>query len=108
KPATTTQEAVPKHTVLETYRNTTPEKCAYIDAEAKAIHMILSGIRDDIYSTVNACTTSKEMWISIERLQQCKSLNKQDIKTNLFWEFGKFTLRDGESIASFKVIKDDE
>ncbi|GKE46408.1 hypothetical protein Tco_1477666, partial [Tanacetum coccineum] len=34
---------------------------------------------------------------AIERLQQGESLNVQDVKTNLFWEFGKFTSRDGES-----------
>ncbi|GKC24740.1 hypothetical protein Tco_1026890 [Tanacetum coccineum] len=32
--------------------------------------MILSGIGDDIYSIVDACTTAKEMLIAIERLQQ--------------------------------------
>ncbi|GJQ97783.1 hypothetical protein Tco_0008922 [Tanacetum coccineum] len=104
KPTTTTtitEEAVPEHNVPETYKNTTPENRAYFDAEAEAIHMILNGIRDDIYSTVNACTTTKEMWIAIERLQQGESLNKQDVKTNLFWEFGKFTSRDGESIKSY-------
>nr|GEV19667.1 hypothetical protein [Tanacetum cinerariifolium] len=42
-----------------------------------------------------------EMWIAIKRLQQGESLNKQDVKTNLFWEFGKFTSRDGESIESY-------
>ncbi|GKA99907.1 hypothetical protein Tco_0827901 [Tanacetum coccineum] len=98
---TSTQEAVPEHNVPKTYRNTTPGKRAYIDPEAEAIHMILSGIGDDIYSTVNACTTAKEMWIAIERLQQGESLNKQDVKTNLFWEFDKFTSRDGESIESY-------
>ncbi|GJW51169.1 hypothetical protein Tco_0092520 [Tanacetum coccineum] len=36
-----------------------------------------------------------EMWIAIKRLQQGESLNVQDVKTNLFWEFGKFTSRDG-------------
>ncbi|GJT94319.1 hypothetical protein Tco_1083164 [Tanacetum coccineum] len=65
------------------FMNTTPEKLAYFDAEAEAIHMILSGIGDDIYSIVDACTTTKEMWIAIERLQQGESLNKQDVKTNL-------------------------
>ncbi|GJZ23509.1 hypothetical protein Tco_0560968 [Tanacetum coccineum] len=35
--------------------------------------------------------TAHKMWISIERLQQGESLNVQDVKTNLFWEFGKFT-----------------
>ncbi|GJU81612.1 hypothetical protein Tco_1283977 [Tanacetum coccineum] len=42
-----------------------------------------------------------EMWITIERLQQGESLNIQDVKTNLFWEFGKFTSQDGESIESY-------
>ncbi|GKF46076.1 hypothetical protein Tco_0135878, partial [Tanacetum coccineum] len=45
--------------------------------------------------------TANEMWIAIERLQQGESLNVQDVKTNLFWEFGKFTSRDGESMESY-------
>ncbi|GKD42606.1 hypothetical protein Tco_1267251, partial [Tanacetum coccineum] len=76
------------------------EHRAYIDAEAEVIHMILSGIRDEIYSTVDACKTAQEMWTTIKRLQQGESLNKQDVKTNQFWEFGKFTSRDGVSIES--------
>ncbi|GKD38965.1 hypothetical protein Tco_1259172 [Tanacetum coccineum] len=69
KPATTTELAVPEHTVPKTYENNLPKNHAYIDVEAEAIHMILSGIRDDIYSTFDACTIAKEMWIAIERLQ---------------------------------------
>nr|GEZ26428.1 hypothetical protein [Tanacetum cinerariifolium] len=41
------------------------------------------------------------MWEAIERLQQGESLNIQDMKTNLFWEFGKFTSHDGESMESY-------
>nr|GEU32776.1 hypothetical protein [Tanacetum cinerariifolium] len=63
--------------------------------------MILSGIGDGIYFIIDACTTTKEICIAIERLQQGESLNKQDAKTNLFWEFGKFTSRDEESIESY-------
>ncbi|GKC30248.1 hypothetical protein Tco_1037542, partial [Tanacetum coccineum] len=74
--------------------NTLPETCAYIDAKAEAIHMILSGIGDEISSKVDACKTTQEMWTTIERLQQGESLNKQDVKTNLFWEFCKFTSRE--------------
>ncbi|GJU55712.1 hypothetical protein Tco_1229426 [Tanacetum coccineum] len=44
---------------------------------------------DEIYSTVDACNTANEMWTAIERLQQGESLNIQDVKTNLFWEFRK-------------------
>ncbi|GKA22719.1 hypothetical protein Tco_0708681 [Tanacetum coccineum] len=70
--------------------------------------LILTGIGDEIYSTVDACNTAKEMWTAIERLQQGESLNVQDVKTNLFWEFGKFTSRDGESwkyIYSSAIVK---
>ncbi|GJV87365.1 hypothetical protein Tco_1531303 [Tanacetum coccineum] len=42
-----------------------------------------------------------DMWIAIERLQQGESLNIQDVKSNLFWEFGRFTSHDGESMESY-------
>ncbi|GKE59459.1 hypothetical protein Tco_1498644 [Tanacetum coccineum] len=59
----------------ETYVNTTPENKKLIDAQAESIHMILSRIGE--------------------------SINIQDVKTKLFWEFGKFTSRVGESIKSY-------
>nr|GEU67280.1 reverse transcriptase domain-containing protein [Tanacetum cinerariifolium] len=52
--------------------------------EKESIHLLLTGIRDEIYSTVDVCMTAFEMWITIERLQQGESLNKQDVKTSLF------------------------
>ncbi|GJW21553.1 hypothetical protein Tco_0032175 [Tanacetum coccineum] len=73
----------------------------YSQWRSQAIFLLLTGIGDDIYSTVDACKTANEMWIAIERLQQGESLNVQDVKTNLFWEFGKFTSRDGESMESY-------
>nr|GEX23377.1 hypothetical protein [Tanacetum cinerariifolium] len=45
--------------------------------------------------------TAHEMWIAIERLQQGESLKKQDFKTSLFWEFCRFTSRDGKTIKSY-------
>nr|GFC16605.1 hypothetical protein [Tanacetum cinerariifolium] len=41
------------------------------------------------------------MWKAIERLKQGESINLQDLETNLFWEFGKFTSLDGESLESY-------
>nr|GEW45351.1 retrovirus-related Pol polyprotein from transposon TNT 1-94 [Tanacetum cinerariifolium] len=32
---------------------------------------------------------------------QGESINIQDLETNLYWEFGKFTSRDGESLESY-------
>ncbi|GJT28198.1 hypothetical protein Tco_0908473 [Tanacetum coccineum] len=70
----------------------------HYESEKEAIHFLLTGIGDEIYSTVDACKTAHEIWIAIERLQQGESLNIQDVKTYLFWEFGKFTSHDGESM----------
>ncbi|GJR35693.1 hypothetical protein Tco_1211377 [Tanacetum coccineum] len=46
------------------------EKLGTTTEEApEAIYLILIGIGDDIYSTIDACTTAKEMWTVIERLK---------------------------------------
>nr|GEZ06035.1 hypothetical protein [Tanacetum cinerariifolium] len=50
---------------------------------------------------INTSPNGQEMWEAIERLQQGESVNIQDVKTNLFWEFGKFTSHDGESMESY-------
>ncbi|GKC20736.1 hypothetical protein Tco_1022886, partial [Tanacetum coccineum] len=92
---------VPERTVFKTFSNISPKNKAHYDAEKEAIHLLLTGIGDEIYLTVDACETSHDMWIAIERLQQGESLNKYDVKTSLFWEFGRFTSRDGESIESY-------
>ncbi|GKD92161.1 retrovirus-related pol polyprotein from transposon TNT 1-94, partial [Tanacetum coccineum] len=62
---------------------------------------VAEGIDNDIYSTVDACPNACEMWKAIERLKQGESINVQDLETNLYWEFGKFTSRDGESLKSY-------
>ncbi|GJQ89535.1 hypothetical protein Tco_0000674 [Tanacetum coccineum] len=93
--------AVPKRTAVETLLNISPEDKEHYQSEKEAIHLLFTGIGDEIYSTVDACKTTHDMWIAIERLQQGESLNIQDVKTNLFWEFGKFTSHDGESRESY-------
>ncbi|GJT10390.1 hypothetical protein Tco_0857432 [Tanacetum coccineum] len=68
---------------------------------AEAVQIILTWIDNDIYSTVDACPNACEIWKAIERLKQGESINVQDLETNLYREFGKFTLRDGESLESY-------
>ncbi|GJX11509.1 retrovirus-related pol polyprotein from transposon TNT 1-94 [Tanacetum coccineum] len=65
------------------------------------LKIILTRIDNDIYSTVDVCLNACEMWKSIERLKQGESINVQDLETNLYWEFGKFTSHDGESLESY-------
>nr|GEW45212.1 putative reverse transcriptase domain-containing protein [Tanacetum cinerariifolium] len=59
--ATDDSLAVPEHTTVETPTNMSPENKAHFLAEKDAIHLILTGIGDDIYSTVDAFQTAHEM-----------------------------------------------
>nr|GEW62403.1 hypothetical protein [Tanacetum cinerariifolium] len=38
---------------------------------------------------------------AIERLKQGESINVEDLETNLYWEYRKFTSRDDESLESY-------
>ncbi|GKE72993.1 hypothetical protein Tco_1535034, partial [Tanacetum coccineum] len=60
---------------IENYKNVSQDIRDQLNAEAEAFQIILSGIDNDIYSTVDACPNA------------C--------------EFGKCTSRDGESLKSF-------
>ncbi|GJW65396.1 integrase, catalytic region, zinc finger, CCHC-type containing protein [Tanacetum coccineum] len=73
-PATEDSPAVPEQTTVETVMNMTPENRAHFESEKEAIYLILTGIGDEIYSTVDACQTAQEMWEAIERLQQAKPI----------------------------------
>nr|GEY14274.1 ribonuclease H-like domain-containing protein [Tanacetum cinerariifolium] len=67
--ATDDSLAVPKHTTIETPTNMSPENKAYFLVEKEAIHLILTGIGDDIYSTVDAYQTTQEMFVTIVKQQ---------------------------------------
>nr|GEV94698.1 putative ribonuclease H-like domain-containing protein [Tanacetum cinerariifolium] len=54
-------------------------------------------VSQDIRDQLNAKVEAK----AIERLKQGESINVQDLETNLYWEFGKFTSRDGKSLESY-------
>nr|GEW22720.1 hypothetical protein [Tanacetum cinerariifolium] len=145
-------------TYMETYKNVSQDIRDQLNAEAEAVQIILTGIDNDIYSTVDACPNACEMWKAIERgnmwksrikryintkpnhklihyclenppyelgidndiyskvdaclnacetwkeiewLKQGESINVEDLETNLYWEFRKFTSQDGESLESY-------
>nr|GEV90754.1 retrovirus-related Pol polyprotein from transposon TNT 1-94 [Tanacetum cinerariifolium] len=68
--ATNNSPVIPKHTTVEIPTNMSIENKAHFLAEKEAIHLILTRIGDDIYSTVDACQMAQEIWEAIERLQQ--------------------------------------
>nr|GEW57513.1 retrovirus-related Pol polyprotein from transposon TNT 1-94 [Tanacetum cinerariifolium] len=51
---------VPEHTTVETPMNMSPENKAHFEAKMEAIHLILTGIRDEIYSTEFGKFTSQD------------------------------------------------
>ncbi|GKB43038.1 hypothetical protein Tco_0887980 [Tanacetum coccineum] len=69
-PAAEDSLEVPKRTTVETLLNMSPENKDHYQLENEVIHLLLTGIGDEIYSTVDACKTAHDMWIAIERLQQ--------------------------------------
>nr|GEY60209.1 ribonuclease H-like domain-containing protein [Tanacetum cinerariifolium] len=74
----------------ETYKNVSQDIRDQLNAEAEAVQIILTGIDNDIYSTVDACPNACEMWKAIERLkrewQRFVTLVKQnqELKTVLY------------------------
>nr|GEW11974.1 hypothetical protein [Tanacetum cinerariifolium] len=52
---------------METYKTVSQDIRDQLNAEAEAVQIILTGIYNDIYSTVDACSNACEMWKAIER-----------------------------------------
>ncbi|GKA42690.1 retrovirus-related pol polyprotein from transposon TNT 1-94 [Tanacetum coccineum] len=56
---------------------------AMLEFENVIEYIILNGIDNNIYSTIDACPNAIEMWKVIKRLKQGDSINVQDLKINL-------------------------
>nr|GEW45609.1 hypothetical protein [Tanacetum cinerariifolium] len=68
--------------VNETYKNVSQDIRDQLNAEAEAVQIILTGIDNDIYSTVDACSNACEMWKAIERSQQAATRNRGKATVN--------------------------
>nr|GFB92967.1 hypothetical protein [Tanacetum cinerariifolium] len=85
--------------IRETCKNVSQDIRDQLNAEAEVVQIIFIGIDNDIYSIVDACPNACEMWKAIERLKHGELINVQDLETNLYWEFGKFTSQDEPSMV---------
>ncbi|GJV81209.1 retrovirus-related pol polyprotein from transposon TNT 1-94 [Tanacetum coccineum] len=92
---------------MENYKNVSQDIRDQLNAEAEAVQIILTGIDNDIHSTVDACPNACEMWKAIKSLKQGESINVQDLETNLYWEFGKFTSRDVLTSTTTRMAKNE-
>nr|GEV82835.1 hypothetical protein [Tanacetum cinerariifolium] len=62
--------------VFETYKNVTQDIRDQLNTEVEVVQIILTGVDNDIYSTVDACPNACEMWNAIERSQQAATRNR--------------------------------
>nr|GEX23356.1 retrovirus-related Pol polyprotein from transposon TNT 1-94 [Tanacetum cinerariifolium] len=63
-------------TYMENYKNVSQDIRDQLNAEAEAVQIILTGIDNNIYSTVDACPNACEMRKVNERSQQAATRNK--------------------------------
>ncbi|GJT56832.1 hypothetical protein Tco_0991886 [Tanacetum coccineum] len=60
------------------------------EVDIYAMNVILLGIPNDIYNSVEACKTAQAMWQLVKRLMQGTDLSKQELTSRLLDEFDKF------------------
>ncbi|GJY08675.1 hypothetical protein Tco_0375729, partial [Tanacetum coccineum] len=66
---------------LQTADDLQGDELLHFDAEIKLMNLILLSIPNEIYNSVDACTTAKEMWKRVERLMRGTIQNQVDRET---------------------------
>ncbi|GKA57673.1 hypothetical protein Tco_0756861 [Tanacetum coccineum] len=72
----------------------------HYEADIEAMNLILISISNDIYNSVDACTTAKSMWQRVERLMRGTMRNKVDRETRFNNEFDQLVAEPGEALVS--------
>ncbi|GJX28481.1 hypothetical protein Tco_0236560 [Tanacetum coccineum] len=70
------------------------------DAKMEVMNMILLSIPNEIYNSVDACISAKDMWKRVERLMRGTIQNKVDRETRFMNEFDQFDAEPGEALVS--------
>ncbi|GKD27216.1 hypothetical protein Tco_1233430 [Tanacetum coccineum] len=85
---------------LQTYSDLTGDDKLNYEADIDAMNWILLGIPNDIYNSVDSCSTSQQMWKRVQRLMQGTDLSKQERQSRLMNEFNKFSANAEELLDS--------
>nr|GEW58878.1 integrase, catalytic region, zinc finger, CCHC-type, peptidase aspartic, catalytic [Tanacetum cinerariifolium] len=88
---------VPK---LQTAEDLQGDALLHYDAEMELMNLILLSIPNDIYNSVDACTSAKDMWKRVERLMRRSIQNKVDRETRFINEFDQFVAELEEALVS--------
>ena len=97
-PATDTQEA---STIPLPAAQLTEDQKHHYEADELAMILILHGIPNPIYRSVDAQKTAKAMWEHVQLLMEGTSLNKEDMESKLYMEYTNFMAQPGESLESY-------
>ncbi|GJT64620.1 retrovirus-related pol polyprotein from transposon TNT 1-94 [Tanacetum coccineum] len=88
---------VPK---LQTVEDLQGDALLHYDAKIKLMNLIILSIPNEIYNSVDACTTAKEMWKRVEHLMRGTIQNQVDRETRFTNEFDQFVVEPGEALVS--------
>ncbi|GKC24660.1 retrovirus-related pol polyprotein from transposon TNT 1-94 [Tanacetum coccineum] len=72
----------------------------HYEAEIKAMNLILISLPNDIYNSVDACTTAQAIWQRVKHLMRRTMQNKVDRETRFNNEFDQFIVEPGEALVS--------
>ncbi|GKB32776.1 hypothetical protein Tco_0872177 [Tanacetum coccineum] len=89
--------AIPK---LQTAEDLQGDALLHYDAEMELMNLILLSIPNDIYNSVDVCTSAKDMWKRVERLMRGTIQNKVDRETHFRNEFDQFVAEPVEALVS--------
>ncbi|GKD50126.1 hypothetical protein Tco_1279102, partial [Tanacetum coccineum] len=85
---------------LQTAEDLQGDALLLYDAEMELMNMILLSIPNEIYNSVDACTSAKDMWKRVERLMRGTIQNKVDRETHFTNEFDQFVAEPREALIS--------
>ncbi|GJV15148.1 zinc knuckle CX2CX4HX4C containing protein [Tanacetum coccineum] len=85
---------------LQTAKDLQGDELLHYDAEIELMNLILLSIPNEIYNSVDACTTAKEMWKIVERLTRGTIQNQVDRETRFTYEFDQFVAEREEALVS--------
>ncbi|GKA97556.1 putative ribonuclease H-like domain-containing protein [Tanacetum coccineum] len=84
---------------LQTAEDLQGDALLHYDAEMELMNLILISIPNDIYNSVDACTSAKDIWKRVERLMRGTIKNKVDRETHFTNEFDQFVVEPGEALV---------
>ncbi|GJW61954.1 retrovirus-related pol polyprotein from transposon TNT 1-94 [Tanacetum coccineum] len=91
---------VPK---LQTAEDLQGDVLLHYDAEMELMNLIRLSIPIDIFNSVDACTSAKDMWKRVERLMRGTIQNKVDRETRFTNEFDQFVAESGKHLFQFTI-----